>query len=96
MDRIVTCVYCGEEYPNNTPTHGTKILTDHIQECKKHPLYEAKDRIRFLEDVLTKIIIDHKVEWLDHKNVKHFFYDKTTIPRQLDMVWYLTTDIETN
>lgn len=35
---ILTCVYCGQEYPQGTPPHGDKILTDHIKICKKHPI----------------------------------------------------------
>ena len=36
--RIVTCVYCGQAYPEGTPTHGAEILTKHIKVCQKHPM----------------------------------------------------------
>ena len=26
--RILTCVYCGHEYPQNTPAHGSQVLTE--------------------------------------------------------------------
>lgn len=34
----LTCVYCGSEYPEGTPPHGSQILTDHIKVCEKHPM----------------------------------------------------------
>lgn len=39
-DKTVTCVYCGEAYPENTPTHGAgvPVLTEHIKTCPKHPM----------------------------------------------------------
>lgn len=47
--RILTCVYCGHEYPQNTPAHGDKVLTEHIAVCEKHPMrtvIEQRDRLR--------------------------------------------------
>jgi hypothetical protein len=38
MNNILTCVYCGMAYPEGTPPHGSKILTDHIKICEKHPM----------------------------------------------------------
>jgi len=39
--RVVTCAYCGQEYPQGTPTHGApsiSALTTHIKVCSKHPM----------------------------------------------------------
>ena len=38
--RVVTCVYCGHEYPPGTPTSGSQVeaLTAHIRVCEKHPM----------------------------------------------------------
>ena len=47
--RILTCVYCGHEYPQDTPAHGTPVLTDHIAGCKQHPMravIEQRDKLR--------------------------------------------------
>ena len=47
--RILTCVYCGHEYPQDTPAHGEKVLTDHIAGCEKHPMravVEQRDKLR--------------------------------------------------
>ncbi len=46
---VVTCVYCGLEYPPGTRTHGAKLLTEHIKVCPKHPLRAAEARISELE-----------------------------------------------
>lgn len=46
---VVTCVYCGHEYPPNTPAAGAKALTDHIAGCSAHPMraiIAERDRMR--------------------------------------------------
>jgi hypothetical protein len=53
--RVLTCVYCGQEYPQDTPTHGHQILTDHIKICKKHPLREAEAEIAKLKKQIAKL-----------------------------------------
>lgn len=48
-DRILTCVYCGHEYPQGTPAWGNVVLTEHIAKCEKHPMrrtVEERDRLR--------------------------------------------------
>lgn len=42
MPNTLTCVYCGMAYPEGTPPHGSKILTDHIKICEKHPMRDAE------------------------------------------------------
>ena len=37
----LTCVYCGMAYPEGTPPHGARILTEHIKVCEKHPMRQA-------------------------------------------------------
>lgn len=51
--RTLTCVYCGQEYPQGTPTWGSKVLTDHIKVCKKHPLHKAEQIIIELKEKLV-------------------------------------------
>lgn len=46
---IVTCVYCGFAYPENTPTWNSIVLTEHIKSCDKHPMRKVvaeRDRLR--------------------------------------------------
>ena len=54
-ERIVTCVYCGQEYPDGTPTSGANVLTEHIKACEKHPMrkLEAQNQImrEFIQDI---------------------------------------------
>ena len=54
--KLVTCVYCGHEYPNETPTHGAQVLKDHIKVCKKHPMREAEEKINILRTALVGLI----------------------------------------
>jgi len=58
MKKVVTCVYCGEEYPQGTPTSGehVKALTDHIKICKKHPMREAERQIELLRSALVGVV----------------------------------------
>ena len=53
---VLTCVYCGEAYPEGTPPHGSQILTDHIRVCKKHPLREAEKKIKKLREALIGLV----------------------------------------
>lgn len=55
-ERILTCVYCGHEYPQDTPAHGSQVLTDHIKVCKAHPLRKAEADIALLRSALAGLI----------------------------------------
>jgi hypothetical protein len=56
QERILTCVYCGEEYPQDTPTWGDKVLTDHIKICEKHPMRQAEEKIAKLRKALIDLV----------------------------------------
>lgn len=58
MTTTVTCVYCGHSYPDQTPTHGSEILTDHIRVCPKHPLRKAEADITLLRSALITLVGD--------------------------------------
>ena len=63
--RVLTCVYCGHKYPQDTPAWGDQVLTDHIRICPKHPLraVEAeRDRLHSLLDVLIKAADKYSAE----------------------------------
>ncbi|MDD4888303.1 MAG: hypothetical protein PHU85_00090 [Phycisphaerae bacterium] len=43
MDRppagnVLTCAYCGHEYPPGTPASQHELLSKHIAGCEKHPM----------------------------------------------------------
>lgn len=54
--RILTCVYCGHEYPQDTPSHGDSVLTEHIKTCEKHPLRNAEQVNTRLRAALVGLI----------------------------------------
>jgi len=54
--RILTCVYCGKEYPQDTPASGDKVLTDHIKVCEKHPMRKAEETISVLRSALVGLV----------------------------------------
>ena len=51
--RILTCVYCGHEYPQETPPYGDDELTDHIRICPKHPLRKAEADFALVRNALV-------------------------------------------
>jgi len=52
--RVLTCVYCGHQYPQDTPAWGSQVLTDHIKICEKHPMRQAEKQITELENKLAR------------------------------------------
>jgi hypothetical protein len=54
--RILTCVYCGHEYPQDTPAHGSEVLTEHIKVCERHPMRKAEGDITLLRTALAGLI----------------------------------------
>jgi len=63
--RVLTCVYCGHEYPQDTPAHGDKVLTDHIAKCAKHPMREVVEQRDRLRAALAGMIGANTPEELD-------------------------------
>lgn len=54
--RILTCVYCGHEYPQGTPAAGSEVLTEHIKVCERHPMRKAEADIAVLRSALVGLI----------------------------------------
>lgn len=54
--RVLTCVYCGHEYPQDTPAHGSQELTEHIKICERHPMRKAEADIALLRSALVGLI----------------------------------------
>lgn len=55
--RVLTCVYCGMEYPQDTPSSGSKVLTDHIKVCPKHPMRKAEEDVSKLRNALVMLVM---------------------------------------
>ena len=55
-ERILTCVYCGHEYPQDTPAAGSEVLTEHIKVCERHPMRKAEADIALLRSALVGLI----------------------------------------
>lgn len=54
--RVLTCVYCGQEYPQDTPAWGNGVLTDHIRVCPAHPMRKAEADIALLRAALAGLV----------------------------------------
>jgi len=54
--QVLTCVYCGQEYPPGSPSHGSEVLTAHIEVCPKHPMSELKRKLAVAEARVSKCV----------------------------------------
>lgn len=68
-NRIVTCIYCGQEYPDGTPTSQDQRLTQHIKVCEKHPLRNAERRNQNLSQALVEAKLDRDKAVLEAKAI---------------------------
>ena len=64
IGRVVTCVYCGHQYPGGTPSSQDRALTEHIRTCAKHPLRAAEARVEKLRSALVGLVGASKREEL--------------------------------
>ena len=55
-DRVVTCAFCGQEYPAGTPTHGASVLGEHIKTCVSHPIRDVEKKVVTLRSALARLI----------------------------------------
>lgn len=62
--RVLTCVYCGMEYPDGTPAWGSDVLTEHIKVCDKHPMRKAETTISRLREALVGLVGEEDPETL--------------------------------
>ncbi len=67
--RVLTCVYCGMEYPQDTPSWGDKVLTDHIKVCEKHPMKKVCDDYAKVRKALVGLVGEDTKEGLDGMEV---------------------------
>lgn len=67
--RVVTCIYCGKEYPGGTPTSQDQRLTQHIKVCKKHPLRNAERRNQNLSQSLVEAKLDRDRAVLEAREI---------------------------
>lgn len=54
--RVITCVYCGHAYPQDTPASGSEVLTAHIKICPAHPMRKAEADIALLRSALVGLV----------------------------------------
>jgi hypothetical protein len=56
--RVLTCVYCGQEYPPGTPASQHQALFEHVRTCPKHPLAQV---VEILDRLTTSVSVsgDH-------------------------------------
>lgn len=54
--RVLTCVYCGHQYPQGTPAAGDAVLTDHIRTCDKHPMRSLQQQADRLRNALSQLV----------------------------------------
>jgi hypothetical protein len=53
---VITCVYCGHEYPKGTPAAKHQLLTEHIKICESHPMRDAEATVIKLRSALSGVL----------------------------------------
>lgn len=66
--RIITCVYCGKEYPQGTPAAGSQVLTEHIKVCDEHPMRALEDDRKRLVAHAAEVLIACRDDVADGAN----------------------------
>lgn len=51
---VVSCVYCGHQYPDGTPAFKAEELTAHIKVCEKHPMREVEMQNQAMGEALRE------------------------------------------
>lgn len=54
--QVVTCAFCGQEYPRGTPRHGDGELTEHIKTCPKHPMRALEAELADLKQNIEEAV----------------------------------------
>lgn len=63
LGRVLTYVYCGMKYPQDTPSWGNQVLTDHIKVCEKHPMRDLELKYKKVRKALSDMVgADTKAE----------------------------------
>jgi hypothetical protein len=55
-DKVLRCAFCGEAYPDGTPTHKSEVLAAHIRVCEKHPVGIENRALRAEVERLREVI----------------------------------------
>ena len=72
--RVLTCVYCGQEYPQDVPSWGSKVLTDHIKVCEKHPVWKLRKALADLigaSTIVRNCLIIWSVVYTPYGGARH-------------------------
>lgn len=56
MNDVVTCAYCGMEYPEGTPASQCELLTEHIKICTKHPMRNLEEKYSRVRSALEGVV----------------------------------------
>ncbi len=53
----INCVYCGHRYgpDDQVPATMAEVLTQHIEQCPKHPMSALREQVRVLRAALQRI-----------------------------------------
>lgn len=97
---VLTCVYCGQEYPAGTPASGSDVdaLTSHIKICEKHPMRAAEENILELEQTarllreqirVADVAYQHLHE--EHQKLEAAIREKDAVIR-MHIKWHIDYD----
>lgn len=53
---VLSCAYCGLEYPSDTPASQGYALYQHLRSCEKHPMKELLDFVKYIKAHISNTI----------------------------------------
>lgn len=67
QSRVLTCAFCGDQYPPGTPDSNHEALRNHVDVCEKHPAAALRKRIGVLEESDRRLreIVERQRQELD-------------------------------
>lgn len=64
--QVLTCAFCGQEYPPGTPSSQHKLLLEHVLVCADHPMREVERKLASVQNDIERMAKDtERMDWLD-------------------------------
>lgn len=64
-DKVLRCAFCGEPYPDGTPTHKHESLAAHIRICQSHPVGIENRSLRAENEALRSALTITEAYWAE-------------------------------
>jgi hypothetical protein len=84
--RIVTCAFCGHEYPRGTPRHGDGELSEHIKVCPKHPMRDVERERDEAKKALAQVLYHELLEVSFRDTIENLTHERDEARAKLALI----------